>query len=75
VPMDWAVHVAPLSVVSRIVPDSPTAVRLLASTQETPRSWLVVPLVWSIQVAPLSGAFTIVLERPCPQILVLPCTC
>src|SRR5260370_5985798 len=64
VPRAWGVQVTPPSIVRRIVPDSPTAVPVLASTKETPCRLFVVPLDWDVHVAPPSVVRRMVPKSP-----------
>jgi hypothetical protein len=52
VPLDCAIQVAPPLIVRRIVPESPTAVPVLASAKDTLTSWELVLLDWTVQVTP-----------------------
>src|SRR5262244_792129 len=63
-PLNWVVQVIPPLVVRRMVPRSPTAIPLSASTNDTPHRALGVPLDRTAQDAPKSAVRRIVPESP-----------
>jgi len=62
--VDWGVHVAPPSVVRKIVPNGPTTVPVFAWVKKTLWSGLVVPLDCGVQAAPPSVIRRITPDHP-----------
>jgi hypothetical protein len=62
--LDWGVQVAPPSLVFTIVPNSPTAVPVLASVKETPKRMSVTRLDWGVHFAPPSVVRRMVPNSP-----------
>src|SRR5207244_6468579 len=72
VPLVWAAHVSPPSLVRRMVPSSPTAQPFITSSNSTPLRNLLVPLIWAGHVSPPSLVRRIVPPEPTTQPSLVP---